>query len=176
MIFTETPLKGAYVIDAAPFHDFRGVFMRTYCADEFKKNGIQSQYVQSNLSITESEGTLRGMHYQVEGAEEDKLVRCIKGTILDVIIDLRKGSESFGKYFSLEMTESNGKSIFVPRGFAHGFLTLKGPSYVFYQVSNFYTPGKEKGIRWDDPFFKIPWPIEKPTLSEKDAGYADFKP
>jgi len=174
MIFSATPLKNAYVIQSEPFRDFRGEFMRTFCANEFSEHGLETRFVQSNLSITLQPGVIRGMHYQVDGAEEDKLVRCIQGSILDVIVDLRKDSETYGKHFSVELTGSNAKALLVPRGFAHGFLTLEGPSYVFYQVSNFYSPGKEKGFRWNDPKFNIPWPNKTPVLSEKDASYEDF--
>ena len=175
MKFIETKIKNAYIIELEPRKDHRGFFARTYCDNEFREFGLDFKIVQSNLSISNKKGTLRGMHYQVDGAEEIKLVQCLRGRILDVIIDIRKDSETFGKYIKVELSESNNRILYVPKGFAHGFLTLENNCYVFYQVSNFYTPSKERGIRWNDPFFAIEWPIANPIISEKDGQLKDYK-
>lgn len=175
MKFIETILKGSYVIELEPYKDERGMFSRTFCSKEFKKYNLKNNMVQSNLSISYKKDTLRGMHYQVDGSEESKLVRCIKGKILDVIIDIRKDSSTFSKYVSLELSDDNNLMIYVPEGFAHGFLTLHDNCHVFYQVSNYYSPENERGIRWSDPFFNINWPVTNPIISYKDKNYKDFK-
>lgn len=175
MKFKETKIKNAYLIQSEPFQDHRGIFVRTFCSREFKKHGLQDNMVQSNLSISYKKNILRGMHYQIENAAEDKLVKCLKGSLLDVVIDIRKKSETFGKYIMVKLTDSNNLMLYIPKGCAHGFLTLENNCYVFYQVSNFYSPEKERGIRWNDPFFNIKWPIENPIISEKDASYENFR-
>ncbi len=176
MKFIETELSGAYIIELEPFMDFRGSFARTFCAREFRKYGLKENMVQSNLSISTLKNTIRGMHFQIEGAQEAKLVRCIRGRILDVIIDIRKETSTFGKHISIELTETCGSMLYIPEGFAHGFLTLENECHVFYQVSNYYTPEKEFGIRWDDKFFGIKWSVDNPIVSEKDSNYPDFNP
>lgn len=175
MKFNETSLQGAYIIEREPYQDFRGSFARTFCTEEFRKCGLKSPMVQSNLSVTLKKNTIRGMHYQVNGAEEDKLVLCLRGAILDVILDTRNNSETFGQHIKIELTESNNRMLYVPKGFAHGYLTLKDDCHVFYQVSNFYNAAQELGIRWNDPFFKVDWPIVSPIVSEKDSRYRDFE-
>ena len=127
------------------------------------------------MSLSRPKFTLRGMHYQIDGAEEAKLIRCTKGKILDVIIDIRKNSETFGKHIAVELSEENYEMLYVPEGFAHGFMTLVENCEVSYQVSQFYSPGKERGIRWNDPMFNIQWPSQNPVISEKDAVHPDFK-
>jgi len=174
MKFIETKLKDAFVIELEPFHDHRGSFARTFCAREFADHGLHEHLVQTNLSISGPKHTLRGMHYQIEGAEEAKLVRCIKGKILDSIIDLRKDSATYGQHVSVELSDENNRMFYVPEGFAHGFLTLEEDCHVMYQVSNYYAPGKERGIRWNDPSFKIQWGVDEPVLSEKDSVLEDF--
>lgn len=176
MIFHPTKLEGAYIIELQPFVDHRGSFARTFCANEFAEHGLKTNMVQTNLSISGPKHTLRGMHYQIEGAEEVKLVRCIKGSIVDAIIDLRKDSATYCQHITVELTATNNKMIYVPEGFAHGLLTLEEDCHVTYQVSNFYAPGKERGIRWNDPYFGIGWPTENPVLSEKDKILPDFHP
>jgi len=176
MKFFETKLKGAYIIEREPFVDSRGSFSRTFCAKEFKQHNLAVNMVQTNFSVSSRKHVLRGMHYQVEGAEEDKLVQCLRGAILDVIIDLRKSSSTFGEHIKVELSEANNKMLYVPRGFAHGFLSLDNFCYVLYQVSNFYDPNKEKGIRWNDPFFGIDWPTKNPILSLKDTVHPEFAP
>lgn len=174
MKFTETSLQGAFIVELEPRIDHRGSFARTFCADEFGRHGLECHMVQSNLSVTALANTIRGMHYQTDEAQEAKLVRCVRGRILDCIIDIRRNSITYGQYFMTELTDGNRTMLYVPRGFAHGFLTLEDECHVFYQVSNFYTPDKERGIRWNDPAFTVSWPVSDPILSEKDAGYKDF--
>jgi len=175
MIFTETPLKGAYVIDFKPIKDDRGFFSRAWCQREFEERGLTARVAQCNVSVNHKKGTLRGMHYQIAPYEETKLVRCTKGAIYDVIVDLRPDSESFGKWFGVELSERNHTMLFVPEGFAHGFQTLEDNSEVFYQVSQFYQPGAERGLRWNDPAIGIQWPLKEGLiLSEKDQAWPDF--
>ncbi|MBC7388543.1 MAG: dTDP-4-dehydrorhamnose 3,5-epimerase [Opitutaceae bacterium] len=174
MIFTETKLKGAFVIDLEKRSDERGFFARTYCADEFAKHGLKTNMPQSNMSLSKQKHTIRGMHFQVDGAEEAKLIRCTKGSILDVIIDIRKDSATYCEHISVELTEENHRMLYVPEGFAHGFITLTENVEVSYQVSQFYSPGKEKGIRWNDPLFGINWPTSNPIISDKDGVHPDF--
>lgn len=174
MKFTETKLKGAFIVELEPFVDLRGSFARTFCANEFAAHGLNTVMPQSNLSISKPKYTLRGMHYQVDGAEEAKLLRCQKGAIIDTIIDIRKDSPTYCEYLQVELTDKNNTMLYVPEGFAHGFITLEEDCEVFYQVSEFYTPGKEKGIRWNDPLFNITWPTNEPVLSDKDAAHPDY--
>lgn len=174
MIFIETKLKGAYMLDPEKREDNRGFFARTFCVDEFKEYNLECTFVQANMSRTLKKHTLRGMHYQIDGAEEVKLVRCTSGALLDVIIDLREGSTTFGQHVMIELTRENARQLYIPKGFAHGFLTLTDNSEISYQVSAKYTPGKEKSIRWNDPFLNINWPTDSPILSVKDANVEDF--
>jgi dTDP-4-dehydrorhamnose 3,5-epimerase len=173
--FTETKLQGAFIIELQPFNDPRGSFARTFCANEFGEHGLNTVMPQSNLSISQPKYTLRGMHFQIDGAEEAKLMRCQRGAILDTIIDIRKDSATYCEHVQVELTDTNNTMLYVPEGFAHGFITLEENCEVFYQVSQFYTPGKESGIRWDDPLFNISWPTSSPVLSEKDAVHPNYK-
>lgn len=176
MIFKETKLKGAFIVEIEPREDERGFFSRTWCKNEFEKHGLKSELVQCNLSYNKKRGTLRGMHYQDEPYRETKLVRCTKGALYDVIIDLRENSETYKQWIGIELTEDNCKALYVPEGFAHGFQTLVDDTYAFYQVTEFYTPGAEKGIRWNDPQFDIKWPEEtKRIISVKDQNWGDFQ-
>ena len=174
MKFTETKLKGAFIIELEPFKDLRGSFARTFCANEFAAHGLNTVMPQSNLSVSQPKYTLRGMHFQMDGAEEAKLMRCQKGGIIDTIIDIRKDSATYCEHIQVELTDNNNTMLYVPEGFAHGFITLQEDCEVFYQVSEFYTPGKESGIRWDDPLFGINWPTNEPVLSEKDAIHPNY--
>lgn len=174
MIFTESALKGAYIIDLQKRNDDRGFFSRTFCKDEFKTYGLKTEYPQCNLSLSKEKYTLRGFHYQIDGSEEAKLIRCIRGSILDVIIDIRKFSKTYGKHICVELSASNYRSLYVPEGFAHSFITLEPFTEVFYMVSEFYSPNKERGIRWNDSSFNIIWPTQYPILSDKDASWPDF--
>lgn len=175
MIFTETKLAGAYIIDLKKIEDERGFFSRAFCANEYKEHGLNPNVAQANLSRSEEKYTLRGFHYQIEGAEEAKTVRCIKGKILDVIIDLRKDSPTYCQHIAVELSEQNHRALYVPEHFAHSFITLEAHSEVYYLVSNFYAPGKERGIRWNDPSFNIDWPTRQPIVSEKDQSHPDFQ-
>jgi dTDP-4-dehydrorhamnose 3,5-epimerase len=174
MIFTETALPGAYVIDIEARADERGYFARGWCEREFREHGITAAPVQVNLSYNHRAGTLRGMHYQRAPWAESKLVRCTRGAIYDVIIDLRPESPTYRRWIGVELGEETARMLFVPEGFAHGFVTLADATAVTYQVSQFYTPGAEAGIRWDDPAFAIEWPVPVRVISEKDRSWPDF--
>ena len=174
MIFTETKLKGAYVIEIEKLKDHRGFFARAWCQNEFKAQGLTSSLVQANVSFNKKKGTLRGMHYQLSPYEETKLVRCNRGAIYDVIIDLRPASPSYAQWIGVELTAKNYKMLYVPRNFAHGFQTLEDNTEVTYQVSQFYTPGSERGIRWDDPAFSIEWLTDVQVISDKDKSWPEF--
>ncbi|MGC2062425.1 MAG: dTDP-4-dehydrorhamnose 3,5-epimerase [Thermodesulfovibrionales bacterium] len=174
MIFRQTRLKGAYVIGLEKFEDERGFFARTFCQREFTEMGLNPGFVQCNTSVSLKKGVLRGMHYQTAPHEEAKLVRCTRGAIWDVIIDLREGSETFRQWVSEELTHENRKMFYIPEGFAHGFLTLSNDTEVFYQMSEFFMPEYAKGVRWDDPAFGIIWPDKVAIISEKDRSYPDF--
>ena len=173
MIFEETKLAGAFIIKLEKLEDERGFFARAWCQKEFDDAGINSRVVQANLSYNEKKGTLRGMHYQVSPYQEAKLVRCFRGAIYDVIVDLRSDSPTYKDWIGVELSAQNRQVLFVPEGFAHGFQTLESQTEVFYQVSEFYTPGAEKGARYNDPAFGIDWPLPVSVISEKDAGWAD---
>ena len=174
MKFIETELKGAYIIELEPMEDERGFFARTFCQDEFRKNGIDFNIVQCNISYNKSKGTLRGMHYQIKPYEEAKLVSCTSGAIYDVIIDLRPTSPTYCQWFSIELT-AHDKMLYIPKGFAHGFQALEDHTVVFYQMSEFYHPECARGVRWDDSAFKIKWPLFERIMSKKDISYPDFK-
>ncbi len=174
MIFTETELRGAYIIELEKREDERGFFARAWCQDEFEAQGLVARIVQANLSFTKKQGTLRGMHYQIAPHAETKLVRCTRGAIYDVIIDLRPDSPSYLQWVGVELTADNYRMLFVPEGFAHGFQTLTDNTDVTYPVSAFYTPGAEQGLRYNDPAFGIRWPLEVQVISEKDQNWPDF--
>ena len=175
MIFRETPLKGAYVIEFDPVPDERGFFARSFCVQEFAEHGLNPNLVQCNVSFNEKKCTLRGMHYQVRPHEEAKLVRCTRGALFDVIIDLRPDSPTFKQWFGIELTSENRKALYIPEGFAHGFQTLEEETEVFYQMSALYHPESARGIRHDDPAFGIEWPLPHSIISPKDASYEDFE-
>ena len=172
MKFIETKLKGAYVIEIEPISDNRGFFARSWCQQEFSDRGLNSNLVQCNISFNTKKGTLRGMHYQAKPHEEAKLVRCTRGTIYDVIIDIRDDSSTFKQWFAVELGADNRKMLYIPEGFAHGFLTLEDNTEIFYQMSDFYHLDTSKGIRWDDPAFAIQWHVtDQPIISAKDLSY-----
>lgn len=175
MIFTETFLKGAFIVEPEKREDERGFFARTWCQREFRDYGLNTSLVQCNISFNKRKGTLRGMHFQTPPYEEAKLVRCTMGAIYDVIIDLRPNSDTFKKWFALELSSENRKMLYVPEGFAHGFVTLTDNTEVFYQMSQFYHPEYAAGVRWDDPAFNISWPLDVKVISDKDRSYPDFK-
>jgi dTDP-4-dehydrorhamnose 3,5-epimerase len=174
MIFKETELAGAFVIEPKAIPDDRGFFARTWCKREFEAQELNPNFVQCNISFNMKKGTLRGMHYQIAPCEETKLVRCTMGKIYDVIIDLRPDSPSFKKWFSSVLSAENRKMLYVPEGFAHGFLTLQDSTEVFYQMSEFYKPEYALGVRWNDPAFNIAWPAEISVISEKDKHYSNY--
>jgi dTDP-4-dehydrorhamnose 3,5-epimerase len=176
VIFTETKLPGAFVIDLELREDARGAFARTFCAQDFEAHGLKPTVAQCNLSFNHKAGTLRGMHYQTAPACETKLVRCTKGAIYDVIIDIRSDSPTYMQHIGVELTAENRRILYVPEMFAHGYQSLTDGAEVFYQVGEFYTPGYEGGIRYDDPAFKIEWPIPVTVISEKDAVWPLFEP
>lgn len=172
--FTETKLKGAFVIEPERLEDERGFFARTWCQKEFQEHGLNSRLRQCNISYNKKKGTLRGMHYQVAPHEEAKLIRCTQGAIYDVIVDLRRDLPTFMHYAAVILTEDNRKALYVPEGLAHGFQTLTDDTEVLYQMSEFYAPECSRGVRWDDPAFVIEWPPANRTISERDRSYPDF--
>ena len=175
MIFRETKLKGAFIIEPERLEDERGFFAHTFCQGEFGTHGLNTRFAQCNISFNKRKGTLRGMHYQVAPYEEAKLVRCTMGAIYDVIIDLRPESLTFKQWMAVELTAENRRMLYIPEGFAHGFQTLEGNTEVFYQMSEFYHPECARGVRWDDPAFGIQWPIkEEMIISSRDLSFDDY--
>lgn len=174
MIFTRTALAGATIVDIERREDARGHFGRTYCEREFAANGLPTRMVQTNMSLTRRAGTLRGMHYQLAPYAEDKLVRCVQGAIWDAIVDIRPESPTYCSWIGVELSAANGRMLLVPRGFAHGFVTLTDDAAVNYQVSEFYTPESERGARHDDPAFGIDWPVPVLDMSDKDRSWPAF--
>jgi len=176
MKFFKTKLKGAFLIDPEFLADERGFFARTCCRKEFEQHGLNSDWVQCNISHNKREGTLRGMHYQVDPYAEAKLVRCTMGAIYDVIIDLRSDSKTYRQWVAAELSAENRKMIYIPQRFAHGFQTLADNSEIFYHMSAYYAPECARAVRWNDPQFKIHWPETERTMSEKDQQIEDFDP
>ena len=177
MKLVPTPLAGAYVVELERLEDERGWFARTFDPDVWREAGIEPTNVQSSISFNARAGTLRGLHYQGPPHGEDKLVRCTRGAVYDVIVDVRPGSPTFCRWFGIELTPDNGRELLVGKGFAHGFQTLVDASEVHYQMSYPFVPGAGRGVRWDDPAFGIEWPPAKQrTISERDATYPDFRP
>ncbi len=176
MIFNKTKLDGAYVIEPERLEDHRGFFARVWCENEFSKHGLNSALLQCNIAFNYKKDILRGMHYQVAPYQEVKLVRCTQGSIFDVIVDLRPDSSSYKDWVGVELNAENRHMLYVPEGFAHGYLTLQDNSEVFYQVSQAYTPEAERGLRWDDPAFNIAWPYtDDLTISGKDKAWSYYK-
>ena len=171
MLFSETPLSNAFVIDLEQKPDSRGFFARSFCAAEFEAHGLKPVVAQCNLSFNHRRGTLRGMHYQVPPAAEAKLVRCTRGAIYDVIVDLRPDSPTYMQHFGVELSEENRRALYVPEMFAHGYQALTDGAEVTYQVSEAYTPGCERGLRHDDPALGIVWPIPVTVISDKDRAW-----
>lgn len=170
MIFVETKLKGLFIIDIEPILDERGFFARTFCKKEFEQRGLVAEFVQCSVSYNKTKGTLRGMHYQDSPHAETKIVSCIKGAIYDVALDLRRTSATCGQWVAFELTAENYRSLYIPAGCAHGFVTLQDNSDVYYQISEFYYPALSRGVRWDDPAFGIEWPPGVNNISEKDRA------
>jgi dTDP-4-dehydrorhamnose 3,5-epimerase len=174
MIFSETRLKGAFLIEPERKEDHRGFFARTWCEQEFESHGLNPRLVQCSISFNKKKGTLRGMHFQIAPFEETKLVRCTKGEIFDVIIDLRPNSKTFKKHFSVILNEENRLMLYIPGGIAHGFQTMADNTEVFYQMSQFYSPEHSSGVRWNDPAFGIQWPQDDRIIIDRDLNYPDF--
>lgn len=175
MIFTEIELKGAYIIEIEEFKDDRGFFARTWDKKIFEKKELETNWVQSSISFNKIRGTLRGMHFQKKPYDEIKMIRCTKGKIYDVIIDLRITSQTFKKWISVELSEQNYKILYIPKGFAHGFQTLEDNTEIFYQISEYHHQNVSGGIKWDDPEFSITWPTEVSNISEKDMNFPKFQ-
>ncbi|MFA5181833.1 MAG: dTDP-4-dehydrorhamnose 3,5-epimerase [Syntrophales bacterium] len=175
MEFIKTPLGGAFVLEMERLGDDRGFFARSWCKKEFESHDVNPDLVQCSVSFNKRRGTLRGMHYQVKPYEEAKLVRCTMGAIWDVIVDMRLDSPTFKKWFATELSAENRLMLYIPEGFAHGFLTLENHSEVFYQISEFYHPECARGVRWNDPAFNIEWPDATPVINDRDMSYPDFK-
>ena len=177
MIFTETHLKDAYIIDLKKIADERGFFARAYCQNEFAEHGIQLNWVQANQAFSKKRRTLRGLHFQEAPYAEAKLMRCIRGAMFDVIVDLRPESPSYLQWLGVELTADNRRALLVPEGFAHGYLTLEDNTEAFYPTSQFYTPGAEGGVRWNDPAFGIEWPFtDDLIITEKDQSWPNYTP
>jgi dTDP-4-dehydrorhamnose 3,5-epimerase len=174
MLFSDTSLKGAYIIDIEKVEDARGFFARFWCKDEFKANDLIANWVHGNLSVSKRKGTLRGLHYQIAPFAETKLVRCTRGALFDVILDLRPDSSTFGEWFGVRLSADEHRMLYVPEGIAHGFLTLVDNTEASYLVSQFYKPHAEAGVRYNDPAFRIQWPLEIQVISKKDTNWPNY--
>ena len=176
MIFTETDLKGAFTIDLEPRHDARGFFSRTFCQEEFVAHGLTPVVAQCNMSYNYKQGTLRGLHYQLPPATEAKLIRCVRGAIRSIIVDLRPDSATYLSHIQVTLSAENRRAIYVPEMFANGYQTLSDEAEAIYQVSEFYTPGRERGLRYSDPRLRITLPLPVSAISEKDAAWPLLEP
>ena len=176
MLVTPLELPGAYLIEIEPLEDERGFFGRSFCAAEFEARGLNPAVVQCNVSFNREAGTVRGMHYQAAPYEEAKLVRCTRGGVHDILIDLRPGSPTLGRWVAAELTAENHRMLYVPEGFAHGFQTLADGTEVFYQMAQSYQPGGARGVRWNDPAFGIRWPLPVRMSSPKDLLFPAWEP
>ena len=175
MIFTETKLEGAFIIDLDRKTDERGFFARTFCQHEFRDHGLKSVTAQTNVALNEKKGTLRGMHFQYPPAAETKLVRCTRGALLDIIVDLRPESPTYLDHVAVELNEDNMTALYVPERFAHGFQTLCDNTVTSYQMGEFYMPNVESGFRYDDPLLALPWPLPVSVMSAKDQALRNFR-
>jgi dTDP-4-dehydrorhamnose 3,5-epimerase len=171
MRLTETPLAGAYIVELEARADERGFFARSYCRDEFLAQGITARFDQCSVSYNARRGTLRGLHWQAEPHGEEKLVRCTAGAIFDVIVDLRPGSSTHRGWFGLELDAENRQALYIPKDFAHGFISLRDASEVLYMISASYEPAAARGLRWNDPTLGITWPLAPTVISSRDAGF-----
>lgn len=176
MRFTPSKLRDTVIVDIEGHVDSRGLFARTFCEDEFAAAGLPTRFVQSSVSFNTQCGTLRGLHYQAAPKAEGKLVRCTRGAIYDVVVDLRSSSATFLHWIGVELTAENRRGLYVPPGCAHGFQTLTDDAEVLYLMTEFHAPDLARGVRWNDPVFGVEWPIANATLSERDATYPDFRP
>jgi dTDP-4-dehydrorhamnose 3,5-epimerase len=175
MIFRETKLPGVFEVHPEPIPDERGCFARTWCQKEFEARRLSPRLVQCNVSFNARKGTLRGIHFQIPPYAEAKLVRCTRGAIYDVVVDLRRGSPTFKGWIAAVLTASNRHTLYVPEGCGHGFLTLEDETEVFYQMSEFYNAESARGVRWNDPAFQIAWPEKVEVISERDRTYPDLE-
>jgi dTDP-4-dehydrorhamnose 3,5-epimerase len=175
MIFRELRLAGVMRIEPQRIEDERGFFARSWCGQEFAAHGLNATIAQCSTSFTRRRGTLRGMHFQAEPYQEEKLVRCTRGALYDVVIDLRPASPTFGQHLCEVLTSANGLSLYVPKGLAHGFMTLEDETEVFYQISEPYRQESSRGVRWNDPAFGITWPMEVTVISDRDRNYPDWE-
>ena len=175
MQFKETPLQGAWLVEPVRIEDERGWFARIRCEEEFARLGLEHRFVQSSLSYNRRRGVLRGLHFQLAPRHEVKLVRCVRGSVHDVIVDLRPDSPTFTRHFSALLSAENRRAVYVPRGFAHGFQALQDDTEVLYEISEFHSPEHARGVRWNDPAFGIDWPVENPIMLDRDRGYPDFR-
>jgi len=175
MKFSPTKLPGIWIVDLEKHEDVRGFFARSWCRQEFEQHGLNPRLAQCNISFNRKKGTLRGMHYQIAPHEEAKLVRCTRGAIYDVALDLRPTSPTRKQWVAAELTAENGRALYIPEGCAHGFQTLMDCTEVFYQMSEFYHPERARGVRWNDPAFAIIWPDDGRIVSPRDASFADFE-
>ena len=175
MIFRETPLPGAWVLEPERFEDERGFFARTYCRRDFSERGLDPDIAQCSVSYNHRKGTLRGLHFQITPHEEVKLVRVTRGAVWDVIVDVRPESPTFKKNFGVVLSAEAGNALYIPKGMAHGFQTLEDATEVFYQISEFYAPEAARGYRWDDPSFAISWPEPPSVISDKDRNLPFFQ-
>jgi dTDP-4-dehydrorhamnose 3,5-epimerase len=175
MVFTETVLAGAYLIELSKLQDERGFFARAWCAREFEQRQLRTSMVQANIGFSSRRGTLRGLHYQIAPHAEAKLVRCPRGAVYDVVVDLRPESPTHRQWLGMELSETNHRMLYVPEGFAHGYQTLIDDAELFYQTSQFFAAESARGVRYDDPSFKIQWPLEVQMISEKDRNWPDYK-
>jgi dTDP-4-dehydrorhamnose 3,5-epimerase len=171
MIFTASPLAGAYIVDVSRLEDERGFFARSFCAEEFGAFGLATEMSQCSVSFNARRGTLRGLHFQAAPHDEEKLVRCTRGAIFDVIVDIRPDSQTYRRWFGTELTAANHRSLYIPKGFAHGFLSVTDETEVFYMISAAYVPGAARGLRWNDPAFDISWPFTPRVISARDAEF-----
>jgi dTDP-4-dehydrorhamnose 3,5-epimerase len=174
MIFSETKLAGAFLIDLDRKEDARGFFARVFCVDEFRAHGLKPEVAQCSISFNRRKGTLRGMHWQAAPKAEAKLIRCTRGAIFDVIVDLRPKSPTRLQHITTELSEYNGRMLYIPEGLAHGFQTLADDTEVFYQMTEFFTPDCGRGARWNDPAFEIAWPLPDPIMNDRDRTWEDF--
>ena len=175
MIFHELEIPGAFLLEPQRLEDVRGFFARTYCRRELEDRGLDPTVVQCNISVNKKRGTVRGMHWQAAPYEEIKLVRCTRGKVHDVMVDLRPDSPAFKRHYAVELDDDSRMSLYIPAGCAHGFQTLVDGAEVFYQMSEFYYPECARGVRWNDPAFAITWPLEVTVISEKDMSFPDFE-
>jgi dTDP-4-dehydrorhamnose 3,5-epimerase len=171
MIFSESPLAGAYLVEMELLADERGFFARSYCAEEFAAHGLGIELRQCSVSYNARAGTLRGMHYQAAPREEHKLVRCTAGAVFDVIVDVRPSSPTYRRWFAAELSAANRRSLFIPPGFAHGFMSLSEDTELYYMISVAHSPQLSRGFRWNDPAFAIEWPMAPTVISARDASY-----